>query len=454
MQQCVRVLAAVALFVPALLGPTLLAGRAALASPPAASALPAKAPASPPLTWESLDARIDAEFAKGFEGVILVEREGREVVRKASGLANRERKIPITVDTIFAIGSTPIDFTKAGIIRLVQSGKVRLDAPISTYLPNVPEDKRGITIEYLLTGRSGLPDFVDQPGDRDPDHAWIDRAEFLRRVFASTLGFAPGSSREHSHAAFGVLAAVIEIASGSSYADFVTRELFTPAGMRDSGFFGQPIPEARLAIGYGMRSDGTTNAPPFWGPTSWLVMGSGGMTSTLPDLRRWFAAIRKPEFLDQSHASRFLPRGQLLTGGDMYGFEILMAESPSEPASLMLLVTNASSSRDRRMAFASFGEAVAGLVLGRPGTPPPFTLGVMLRVEDDIVIADEVVPRGAAAEAGLEAGDRLLTVNGMPFGPEPMRVLSKVLGDGKPVTLEVERRGERKTITVTPKPRS
>lgn len=421
------------------------------ASPPAPQAA---AQAAAPLTWDSLAARVDAEIANGFEGALIVERDGHEVVRAAHGLANREQKIPINLDTIFAIGSTPIDFTKAGILRLVQSGKVKLDAPLATYLPGVPEDKKPITIEQLLTGRSGLPDFVDVPSDRDPDHAWIDRPEFLHRVFAAPLRFAPGSSREHSHAAFGVLAAVIEVASGTSYAEFVTRQILQPAGMVDTGFFGQPIPEARLAIGYGVRSDGTTNAPPYWGTTSWLVMGSGGMTSTLPDLRRWFAAIRRPDFLDQTLATRFLPRGQLLAGGDMYGFEILMTESASEPTSLMLVVTNAVSSRERRMAFDRFGESIAGLVLGRSASPPAYTLGVMLAVEDGATLVDDVAPGGAAAAAGIERGDRLLTANGVPLGEEPGRVLAKVLADGKPVTLEIERAGQRKTLTVTPKPRS
>ncbi|MBL9121575.1 MAG: beta-lactamase family protein [Phycisphaerae bacterium] len=433
------------------------AASASNAAPPSAQGLQPSTPADAPLSWESLDARVEAEAKAGFEGVVLVVREGKEAVHRAFGKANREKGIAHTTETIFAIGSTPIDFTKAAILRLVQEGKLKLEDPISRFLPDAPKDRSAITLAQLLTGRSGLPDFVDQIGDRDPDHAWIDRDEFLKRVFAAPLLFAPGSGREHSHAAFGVLAAVIEIASGESYQQFTSSRLFAPAGMNDTGFFGAPIPEARLAIGYGMRRDGEINAPPAWGRTSWLVMGSGGMTSTVPDMRRWFAAIRRPDFLDQSLASRYLPRGEMLAGGDMYGFEILMTESvtdsPSDPTSLMIIVTNASNSPERRRSFQRFGEAVGGLVLGRAG-PTSFTIGIMLDMSDEGVVAAEVLPEGAAAAAGVEAGDRLLTLNGLDLAPNPGGVLAKTLTDGKPVTLVIERRGERKSFTITPKRRS
>ncbi len=176
-----------------------------------------------PLSWETLPAWLEAQAAAGFTGAVLVVRDGEVVVDRGYGPANRELGLPITPETIFATGSQPIDFTHAGILWLAQHGKLRLEDPITRYFEDVPADKRGITLEHLMTGGSGLADFHDVPSDRDPDHWWIDRDEAMRRIFAQELLFAPGEGDEHSHSAWGVLAAVVEIASGERYQDF-TRE--------------------------------------------------------------------------------------------------------------------------------------------------------------------------------------------------------------------------------------
>lgn len=412
-------------------------------------------PAGPPATdthaassWEALPAVVDSAVAEGFEGVVLLVRDGNEVVRRAVGMANREAKVATSYETVFAIGSTPIDFTKVAILKLVSSGKVALSDPVSKFFPSAPEDKRGITVEQLMTGRSGMQDFFDLPTDRDPDHSWIDREEALRRMFAQKLLFEPGAGSEHSHAAFVLLAAIVEVVSNDTYPAFLRREVLAPAGMRDTAFFGEPIPADRLAIGYGIKTDGATNAPPHWGTTSWLVMGSGGMTSTVGDMRRWFAALRSEAFVDQALASRFLPRGSLLAGGDMYGFEIMTAESGD---SLMIVVSNAISSRDRRQSFQRLGERLGRAVLGEP-EPPRFAIGVEFEATEDRIVVRRVVPGGPAEAAGLKAGDAMLAANGVRLTPEPRAVLGPLLESGAPITFEIEREGERRTVIVTPAP--
>jgi CubicO group peptidase (beta-lactamase class C family) len=313
-----------------------------------------------PIPPDGLAARMAEEVAAGFSGAVLLVRGGKIVHEQGYGLANRAEKIPVRPDTIFAIGSTPIDFTRAGTLLLVQQEFVGLEDELGVFFPEAPEDKRGITLGQLLSGRSGLVDFVDVPRDRDPDHAWIERAEFLRRVFASQLLFAPGKGQEHSHAAFGVLAAVIEEVSGQSFPEFCREKLFKPAGMTDTGFNGEDVPLERRALGYGVRSDGTTNAPPFWGKTSWLVMGSGGQTSTLRDLRRWHEALYGGKILDAERLRYYFPAaGALLNGGDMYGFEIYYTQGEKEQ---MLVITNSAENRPRRLAIEALALDLADFV--------------------------------------------------------------------------------------------
>src|SRR5262245_38914716 len=136
----------------------------------------------PAVTWDALDARMKWEADHGFAGVVLVARDGKVAFHKAYGTANREKKIAMRPDTIFGIGSTPIDFTKAGILLLAERGKLSLNDPITKHLAGVPDDKKAITLAHLMTGRSGLQDFHDVKTDRDPDHGWIDRGEAVRRI--------------------------------------------------------------------------------------------------------------------------------------------------------------------------------------------------------------------------------------------------------------------------------
>jgi len=428
-----------------------------VARAPGAQDPPPETGEPPELTWESLEARLAAEAAAGFSGALLVVREGEIVLEAGYGLAHRERGVACTPDTIFAIGSTPIDFTKAALWLLIEDGKLALDEPLPRFFDGVPEDKRAITVEHLMTGRSGLRDFHDLPGDRDPDHHWIDRAEAVRRILAQELLFAPGQGEEHSHSAWGLLAAMIEIRSGQSYPAFTRARLFGPAGMRDTGFFGEEVAPERLALGYGPRSDGEVNAPPYWGPTSWLVMGSGGMTSTLRDMHRWLRALRGGKLLGPESLARYWsPPGALLAGGDAYGFEILYTEGPDD---YFILLSN-QNVRPHRQAFERLGQDLFQLVLGE--ARPPYSLGVELAVEarageggaeSKVVLVRRVLPGSAAEEGGLRAGDVLLAAGGTPLAPDLWAVLDGYLRSGARIVFTVERAGTRSEVEVRPRKR-
>lgn len=402
-------------------------------------------PQATPPAWDGVEDRLKAEEKSGFSGAVLLVRDGSRVLCEGYGFADRDAEIRNTPETIFAIGSTPIDFTKAGILLLAERGKLALPDPITKYFSDVPDDKKSITIEHLMTGASGLSDFHDVPSDRDPDHGWIDRDEAVRRILDQKLLFTPGTKKAHSHSAWGLLAAVIEIASGQGYPEFTREHLFHPAGMNDTGFFGEPYPKERMAIGTGSRSDGEINAPPFWGKTSWLVMGSGGQVSTLVDMERWLAALREGKVLSPESLERyFSPPGSVLAGGDAYGFEITYTEGPGS----FLIVMSNDNGRERQAPNRRLVSDLVGLVRGAGAAP--YTLGVALAIDDSGVRLDSVADGGPAAKAGLLAGDVVQAVNGIPLGDEPMQVLRPALATGKPLRLTVLRNGKPLDVEVTP----
>jgi CubicO group peptidase (beta-lactamase class C family) len=401
------------------------------------------------LTWETLDARIESAVEDGFSGVILAIRDGEPVLDGAFGMANREQGIPNRKNTIFGIGSTPIDFTHVGILMLAEQGKLTLDDPITKYFDNVPEDKRSITLRHLMTGGSGLQNFHGQPADGNPDHAWIDLDEAMRRIVAQELLFEPGQGNEHSHSAWGVLAAVLEIVSGESYQEFTEKRIFKPLGMVDTGFYGEKIPQERMAVGYGMMSNGEVNAPPYWGPTSWLVLGSGGQVSTVGDMHRFVTGMRGGKLLNEEMRERFLSswRG-VLAGGSIFGYEIIYT---TDADNMMILISNYNPDGGDSTAVA-LAEDIANLTMGR--TRPRFSLGIGLEMDSETGLTVSQVVAGSAAERdGLKTGDRLISANGTPFGDDALAVLDPFLASGEKITFAIEREGKKLSVGVQPNPR-
>lgn len=416
------------------------------------------AQAADDVTWENLSQWFADQAEAGFTGAVLIVRDGEVILNEGYGMANREKEIPIRPDTVFAVGSQPIDFTHAAILWLAQEGGLALSDPITRFFDDVPEDKQAITIEHLMTGASGLPNFHDLPADRDPDHTWIDRDEAVRRIFAQELLFNPGEGDEHSHSAWGLLAAIVEIVSGQSYQEFTREHIFGPAGMVDTGFHGDPVSEERLAIGYGVRSDGEINAPPYWGNASWLVMGSGGQISTVGDTSRFLTAMREGRILEPEWAERFFGPGVGANrNGNAYGFEMFVYHTPMAE-SHAVLISNANKPDFSKPGgaddtpFVRVARTVGDLLL--EPYRPKFSLGVMLEpASDGGVLVNGVAPGSAAERDGLEPGDVLLSAGGTEFGDDPLAVLDPYLQSGEPIEFRLLRDGEEVAVTVRPDPR-
>lgn len=279
------------------------------------------------MTWENLSETFQKAEASGWSGVVLARRDGREVMRRALGMADQASARKTQLNTVFCIGSQPMDFTHTAILLLIQQGKLRLSDSIAAHFPAVPLDKRGITVQHLLDGQSGLSDFFDDSTDWDPDLKYIDRETAEQRMFRRPLEFLPGTERRRSHAAYGLLAALVERVSGVTYQEFLRTQLFVPLGMTRTGFYGESL---GLSIndfavgGKGGSSMGVPNMPPNWGRTSWLVMGSGGMMSTLDDMARYYAALEAGTLIKGDLAKR--QQGlRMGAGGSDRGFFIFHA---------------------------------------------------------------------------------------------------------------------------------
>jgi CubicO group peptidase (beta-lactamase class C family) len=232
-------------------------------------------------TESAFSERIDRVVAKAISenrivgAVVIVSRDGKVLYEKASGLADRERNLPMQKDTVFRLASMTKPITSVAVLRLADQNLLKLDDPVTKWLPDFrPRTADGkvpiITIRHLLTHTSGLNyTFFEAKGgpyhkfgvSDGLDDSGISLDENLRRISRAPLLFAPGTSWHYSLAT-DVLGRVIEKVTNMDL-DSVIRKLITgPLAMKDTEFVASH-PE-RLATPYADGKPVPVRMPPLY----------------------------------------------------------------------------------------------------------------------------------------------------------------------------------------------
>lgn len=236
--------------------------------------------------------RIETYLSKlgkaGFDGSVVVEENGEKCISKGFGYSNREKQIKNSPHTIFDIGSITKQFTAAAILKLEMQGKLSTDDKIAGFFNNIPEDKVSITIHDLLRHQSGLVSNVGKDFDK------ISEAEFLDKVFSSTLKFTPGTNFSYSNIGYSLLAMIIEKVSGTNYETYLYENLWRPAKMETTGYTRPAFDTNLIAVGY-YQNDSVWGKPTGkeWDKTApyWHLKGNGGILSTTEDMYRWHQSL-------------------------------------------------------------------------------------------------------------------------------------------------------------------
>jgi CubicO group peptidase (beta-lactamase class C family) len=280
---------------------------------------------------DELAGRLDDQMKKleagGFSGVLLAAKDGGVILAKGYGMADRDKKIPVTADTVMCIGSITKQFTGAAILKLETQGKLKVTDPITRYFKDVPGDKAGITLHHLLTHSAG---FADELGD---DYQPIGRDAFIRLALQSKLRSKPGERYHYSNVGFSLLGAIIEIVTGQSYERYLHDQLFVPAGMMKTGYLLPRWAPNELAHGYQRdgKDWGTMRDKP-WdadGPY-WHLRANGGILSTAGDMYRWHLALLGEAVLPKSAKDKYftphIPEGPV--GVSHYGYGWVIDRTP------------------------------------------------------------------------------------------------------------------------------
>ena len=160
---------------------------------------------------------------------VAASQDGKQVVNRAYGLADLERNVPITSDTLFDAASIRKQFVAAAIFLLVEEKRLALSDDVRKYVPELPNYGHTITLDHLLTHTSGIRDWVPlrnwANGDFD---AW---AAILRQ---RGLQFTPGEEWSYSNSGYVLLTEIVKRVSGMAFSEFARKRLFDPLGMKAS----------------------------------------------------------------------------------------------------------------------------------------------------------------------------------------------------------------------------
>lgn len=336
-------------------------------------------------------AEIDKIFSwvkPGMPGcAVAASQNGKQVVNRAYGLADLERNVPITPDTLFDAASIRKQFVAAAILMLVEEKRLSLTDDVRKYIPELPDYGHTITLDHLLTHTSGIRDWVPlrnwANGNFD---AWT---AILRQ---RGLHFLPGEEWGYSNSGYVLLPEIVKRTSGMSFSEFARKRLLDPLGMKASIYVDdlrQVIKNRALAYepeGDRWRLDMLIDSE---------RGGAGALFSTPSELALWndaltndrlgklvSAKLQEPARLSNGRKLNYA-RGLMIEsnyagpilyhGGGAAAFRSVLIRFPEQAFSVAVMC-NAGEASDDRDEFAGrvFDLFMADKGLRRPGpTPPP-----------------------------------------------------------------------------------
>lgn len=295
------------------------------------------------LAAASLSALIDSrvtDYADAglFSGVVLVAKGNVIIYQRAFGFADRIFKIPNRLDTKFHIASVSKPMTSAAVLLLADRGKLSIDDPVSKFVPDFPNGNR-ITIEQLITHRSGLGDASSQPDYNDWSRFAQTPASLVEKLAKLPLRSEPGTQYSYSNSNYHLLALIIEKASGMAYGDFLAQNIFKPLGMTSTAHHAtdQMIVD-NLASGYMPKDAADWERPPYFDWTS--KTGNGSLFTTAGDLLKF----RPEKVLKPESASHVFWYHQDIAGhkavymnGSSPGFKADLHRFPDDDVTIIVL---------------------------------------------------------------------------------------------------------------------
>jgi CubicO group peptidase (beta-lactamase class C family) len=347
---------------------------------------PARAQAKAPDKTAEID-KIFSWVKPGMPGcVAAASQAGKLAVNGAYGLADLERSVPLTTDSLLDAGSIRKQFVAAAILLLVEDGRLSLSDDVRKHIPELAAFGHTITIDHLLTHTSGIRDWVPllNWASGDPDAMSM----ILRQ---RTLNFVPGTEWSYSNSGYVLLPEIVTRTSGMKFSEFLHKRVLDPLGMKDSRYVDDPdIVIKNRALAYEPQSGGAWRADMRLGNERG---GAGALFTTAADLVTWndalgsgrlgkfvTAKIQEPATLTNGRKLTYARGLSLLTensvrilihSGGAAAYRSIAAHFVDQNISVAVLC-NAGEASDARDDFAGYiFDMLTGKGMMRPQSTPP-----------------------------------------------------------------------------------
>lgn len=272
---------------------------------------------------QALGARCDSVLKStvgdAFGAAVLIAVHDTVILSKGYGFIDSAHTMAPTDTTRFNIASITKSFTAVCIAQLESEGKLKRSDPIATYFPQLPADKRAITIEHCLTHTSGLGQNYATDGIRDVQSA-------VTAIGRDPLDTIPGAAFGYSNENYELLGAVVERVSGMAYEAYLGEHVLAPSGMKHSKVWSEVVHPTPPEVASLSRALDDTDLGVNYG-----YIGSGGLYSCTRDLFAWWHALHdsrllKPGMLD----SLWVPRVPISVGHMARGWFISTTNGTQE----------------------------------------------------------------------------------------------------------------------------
>ncbi len=263
---------------------------------------------------------ISTKYEK-FNGSVLVAEKGEVIYKNGFGLSNMEFNIRNKTNTKHRLASISKQFTAMLIVQLVAEGKLKLNVPISTYLPDYPKangDK--ITLHHLLTHTSGIPNYTSFPNYGEIMRTPHTPMDLLKLFQDKALDFKPGASFSYSNSGYVLLGFIAEQITGKTYEQALKDKIFSPLGMNNTGYDNYRTMLRNRASGYDKQGNTFKNA-------SYIDMSvayaAGALYSTVEDLHLWDRALYTEQLIPKKYMDLVFEKHTSAWGNHYgYGWEI------------------------------------------------------------------------------------------------------------------------------------
>lgn len=269
---------------------------------------------------KQIDVLLNDLFEKnGPGGVALVVKDGKTIYRKSFGMANLELGVKMKPDHIFRIGSITKQFTASAILKLVEEGKIKLDADITEYIKGYPTHGHKITVDHLLNHTSGIKSYTGmKKWDTEVRKKDFTPAELVDYFKNEPMDFKPGEQFKYNNSGYILLGHIIELVSGKTYEEYIQENIFTPLNMHSSSYGSSSKIIKNRAYGYDKDKENYKNAD-FLSMTQ--PYSAGSLLSTVDDIHTWYKAVMADKVVTSENRKKAHTRSVLNSGNETdYGY--------------------------------------------------------------------------------------------------------------------------------------